>query len=351
MKQTLENNIKVRVNGRGNAWPVFLGGESNFYNMRSSEDLANASFSLISSNTDNVTNWEVLIDAGHHTVPFLIKNGNRIPEAIVLTHGHMDHTLGIDWVAQSKYRLSGRKEKYPLYATLPVWEFVKQSYPHLTNIIEFKELVIGVETKIKEVEGLKVTAFPVYHGESAKGASMLFFEVNEEKSVLFTGDMLCPLLRKKDYETISNAQVFFIDSNNRYPYPLSNHGSVTRLNPNTNKESTLITNWLNKVTMNDLLAPHSRANYNEVHYTYLEELLKDFPKPDLLPLTIFEFAQSTQIKEIHLVHYGASEDAKYYNKMELSTSGLEQWAKQEAVKMGLKDFNFIVPETGDCIQL
>ncbi len=339
-------NIYVRVNGRGNAWPVFLGGSSKFYNAQSSNDLAGASYSLISSDTNKQTNWEVLIDAGHHTAPFLIKNGNRIPEAIVLTHGHMDHTLGIDWVAQSKYFLSGQKAKYPLYATLPVWEFVKQSYPHLSKIIDFRELTAGVETSIQEVDGLKVTAFPVYHGESAKGASMLFFNYSENNKVLFTGDMLCPLLRKKDYHTISQAQAVFIDSNNRYPYPLSNHGSITRLDPKTNKHSSYIEDWLSKVNMNYLVTPHCRSKYNEAHHNYFDELLNDFPKPAMLPLTIIEFAQRTQIQEINLVHYGAMEDKTYYNQEQLTSEELEHWANQEAIKSNLNEYRFIVPKTG-----
>jgi ribonuclease BN (tRNA processing enzyme) len=134
----------IRVNGRGNAWPVFLGSSSEFYDAGNSEDLSNASFSIInyfeSKNDPAKINWEVLIDAGNHTVPFLIQHGNRIPNAVLLTHGHMDHTLGLDWVAQSRYYLSDKREKLSVYATFQVWKFVVQSYPHLQKIITFKSL-------------------------------------------------------------------------------------------------------------------------------------------------------------------------------------------------------------------
>lgn len=338
-----KENIYVRINGRGNAWPVFLGGTSNFYDVQSSVDLGNASFSLISVTNEKQVKWEILIDAGHHTVPFLINNGNRIPEAIVLTHGHMDHTLGIDWVAQSKYHQSNKKEKLALYATNPVWEFVKLSYPQLAKIIEFRELKFGVKTTIDEAGRLSVKAFPVYHGQSAKGASMLFFEYSD-KSVLFTGDMLCSMLREKDYKTISKAKTVFIDANNRFPYPLSNHGSIVKHNPNKRKTSKYIEKWLREVNINYLLTPHDV----EANRDYFLELVDDFPEPGLLPLTILEFAQKAHLSTVHLIHYGAMEDVKYYNQDQLSAAELEEWAAVEANVFGLKNFQFIVPETGHC---
>ncbi len=42
-------NVSVRVNGRGNAWPVLLRSASQFYNVADSDDLSGASFSIISS--------------------------------------------------------------------------------------------------------------------------------------------------------------------------------------------------------------------------------------------------------------------------------------------------------------
>jgi hypothetical protein len=39
------SQVKVRIKGRGNAWPVFLGQEHPFYDRNNIEDLANVSFS------------------------------------------------------------------------------------------------------------------------------------------------------------------------------------------------------------------------------------------------------------------------------------------------------------------
>ena len=42
--------IQVRINGRGNAWPIVLGQDHPFYDRTNIQDLANASASIIKSN-------------------------------------------------------------------------------------------------------------------------------------------------------------------------------------------------------------------------------------------------------------------------------------------------------------
>lgn len=343
----------VRVNGRGNAWPVFLGGESRFYDSNSSKDLSNASFSLLGCSNSSFNlqhiNWEVLIDAGHHAVPFLIQNGNRIPEAVVLTHGHMDHTLGLDWVAQSRYYLSDKKQKLKVYATCQVWGFVKQSYPHLENIILFEELLPANTTEIKEVEGLKVTAYPVFHGKSAIGASMLFFETPDNKSVIFTGDMLCPLLRKRDYHQISKANCVFIDSNNRFPYPSSNHGSIISNSPKDNS-GTYLQNWFENTELQVLVSPHKRIESNKIHQEYFNEFLNDWNSVREISHSVMDFARATKIPRFYLIHYGGMEDLKYHCATPISDTELRIWVSQEALKLNIEP-QFLIPDTGDVVCL
>ncbi|MCK4747182.1 MAG: hypothetical protein KAT15_09110, partial [Bacteroidales bacterium] len=113
----------VRVNGVGNAWPVPIGTEHPFYDAADPEQLANVSFSLLKSSTgtpdpENLE-WEVLIDAGHGIVQYLIRHGNRLPDSVVLTHAHLDHTLSLDWIIQSYYRYHQKQKKMPLYASQP----------------------------------------------------------------------------------------------------------------------------------------------------------------------------------------------------------------------------------------
>ena len=106
----------VRVNGVGNAWPVPLGMDHPFYDPKIPEQLANVSFSLIKTSggnpdSDNI-DWEVLIDAGHGIVQYLIRNGNRLPDAVILTHAHLDHTLSLDWIIQSYHRHHKKEKRF-----------------------------------------------------------------------------------------------------------------------------------------------------------------------------------------------------------------------------------------------
>lgn len=147
------SKIKVRINGRGNAWPILLGQHHSFYDRTIYEDLANASCSIIKSKNkhpkEKNIDWDLLIDAGHGTVQYLLKNCNRIPEAIFLTHPHIDHTLGLDWIVQSNFKLN--KKRYPVYATAPCWEKVKTIFPHLAETVDFKEIIPYQKMTIIEV--------------------------------------------------------------------------------------------------------------------------------------------------------------------------------------------------------
>lgn len=347
----------IRTNGRANAWPLFIGTEHPFYSVTNPDDLSNASFSIIMSDSDKFTaqsiRWEVLVDAGNNTASYIIRHENRIPETIVLTHPHMDHSLGVDWIAQSFYYKYDKKRKYPLYATSPCWKFVRESYPHLYHIIDFKELKPGVTTIIDEVDDLQVTPFPVFHGESAFGASLLVFEVTEDSvhsNAVFTGDMLCPLLRKKDYLFLKDANVIYIDSNNRFSYPKSNHGSIITTMPETNNESKYLAQWKKEIYLSHLIAPQLERNYDTAKHSYFDEFLSDYSDISKIPFSIIDFIEMTGISEVKLVHYSGYEDSKIYKQKVMNGRELESFAREKASLYKLES-NFSVPETGDVFML
>ena len=233
-------NILVRVNGTGNAWPVPLGSEHPFYDRENPDELANASFSIIKSSSADITaesiEWEVLVDAGHGVVQYLVRHNNRIPEAIALTHSHLDHTLSLDWILQSHYKHYKKEKKMSVYAGGPAWSFVGESFPHIPGLADHRELKPGVKMPVEGIPELSLTFFPVYHGERARGPGMLVFETmvkgEQPRKIIFTGDILCPLLRKADYRYLQDADLLFVDANNRCSYlyrlihDLANFGSI-----------------------------------------------------------------------------------------------------------------------------
>ncbi len=346
------SNIKVRINGRGNAWPVILGQDHPFYNRSNIEDLANASCSIIKS-TNNATTteaieWDLMIDAGHGAVQYLLKNCNRIPEALFITHPHIDHILGLDWIAQSFYKNFGKP--YPVYATVPCWDIVKSSFPHLSQIIVFKELIPYQRKVISEVNGVEVISYPVYHGENAKGASMFLFEIKQETkkiNALFTGDVLCPLLRGEDYESLLNVDLLVADSNNRFPYPKSNHWSILAgLNDNI---SPILNDFINNIDLKSLLLPHldKQSNTYKKHFDYFlnkEMIISEFK------FTINELIKTITPQKIALIHYSGNEDMRYYHEKILNDRELGFWVRNN-ISDSINSSEIIIPYVSQHINL
>ena len=121
------------------------------------------------------------------------------------------------------------------------FSFLSTSFPQLPPITSFQELIPGVETGIEGIPEIKLMPLPVYHGDRAPGPNMLVFQINlpdgSDRKIIFTGDILCPLLRKADFRLLSGAVMLFTDANNRFPYPASNHWSITGESPESPRES------------------------------------------------------------------------------------------------------------------
>lgn len=345
------NQIKVRINGRGNAWPILLGQEHPFYDRTNYEDLANASCSIIKSSNskpkEEDIEWELMIDAGHGAIQYLIKNCNRIPDALFITHPHIDHIVGLDWIVQSYNKI--KRKPYPVYMSRPCWEKVRIIFPHLVDLVEFKELVPYQKKEINELSGVELIPYPVYHGESAEGATMFFFKIGngeDQTKILFTGDILCPLLRDEDYASISNIDLLVSDANNRFPYPKSNHWSI--ISGKENKVSDNLKSFLEKNSLGLLLYPHLN-NHNSDNYSRCFDyfLNREFSLSNF-PFTISSFIKIICPKKTALIHYSGSEDEKYYKEKILSASELEEWVKSEFNKMNQKS-EFIVPYVSEHI--
>ena len=311
--------LEIVVHGRGNAWPVPLGEDHPFYNRKDPADLSNAAFSLQLRESERLL-ASVLIDAGHGTVQSLLSGDNRIPDCICLTHGHMDHTLSVDWVVQSFWRRHGKEKRYPIYASLPVYRFLLRSFPHLEDMIELRELEFGKTVAPCEEMPFHLTAFPAYHGQSAVGASMLLFEHTGHK-ILFTGDILAPMLRKVDYASLRGVDLLVVDTNNRFPWPRTNHWSFAGSPGDPLVRSEILEAFASELTWKQVSEPHVQEGISEKSQAFLSFLEQEWPAA-VKPLTILEFLERIDAVRILLVHYSGAEDRKYKGEEILTTSGL-----------------------------
>ncbi|MDK2978422.1 MAG: phosphoribosyl 1,2-cyclic phosphate phosphodiesterase [Bacteroidales bacterium] len=341
------SQLQLRINGRGNAWPVFLGQEHPFYNRQRYEDLANTSCSLFkkrNTKKDEIE-WELLIDAGHGTVQYLLQNHNRIPEAIFITHPHIDHFLGIDWIIQS-YSKTYQKP-YPVYATILTWKKILTAFPHLETLVNFNELTPYSSVSVNEVSDIQVTAYPVYHGQNAEGAAMFLFE-NDNKKILFTGDLLCPLLKATDFANLENVDLLVTDANNRFPYPQSNHWSITtKIDEN---KSSFLKDYINKHSVGLLLSPHLKP-YTPIYYSNCFDyfLNQEFT----IQYFIFDslsFVEQIQPKQVVFLHYSGNEDKKYYQESILNSCELQAWIKN-IIRNHSVETTVTVPYVGQCFDI
>jgi ribonuclease BN (tRNA processing enzyme) len=343
----MEEKLELVIHGRGNAWPVPLGEEHPFYNREDTSDLANAAYSLQLKQA-NMLQASVLIDAGHGTVQSLISGDNRIPGCICLTHGHLDHTLSVDWVVQSYWRKHRKERRYPIYATLPVYRFLVQSYPHLKDLCEHRELECGVTTAPCEELPFHVTAYPVYHGQSAVGASMLLFEHGNRK-IVFTGDILAPMLREADYERLYGADLLVVDTNNRFPWPRTNHWSFAGSPADPLKRGKNLETYAAELSWKQVALPQLQEGISEDNREYLSQLEQEWDTT-LIPLTIMEFIKGINPLRVMLVHYSGAEDRKYNEEEILSTGGLQDWASRTLVQADISG-EIIVPFSRQRIRL
>ena len=374
-------DVWIRINGRGNAWPLELG--SNDARHRALRDTpneyANTSLSVIGAEgvgpeghpaPDNVR-WEVLVDIGQGVIPNLIGAGNRLPNALVLTHPHFDHVSGLDWFCPSykRHRADESRRMLPerptVYATEPCLAevFGATRFYYLTADIDRRPVRLGEPFSIPEADpNLKVTAFPVYHGPYAPGAALWLVEFSGKKAIL-TGDLLCPLLREDDLARLSGPTLLIADANTRYPWPESGHWSITArdpANPSLPQESVRLTSWKGQNSVpRTLLSPHA-----DDPSPYAERLRADFASGGLgraqLSWSVFDFARLVSAESVQLVHYSGYEDTRYrqegsYGGRSLSVdilddSDLRSWANNQARLEGV-DASIDVPLPGQWFPL
>lgn len=134
------------------------------------------------------TKERVLIDCGPDIVRQWWTNGLETVDAVLITHEHGDHYLGLDELVALRRSCSPSKWlPIPTYATAAAWETIELCFGYLLEkTLEKKvaipgEMLVGLETT--------VVPFKTYHGQVAKGSVGYVFE-NGGKRLIYTSDLL-----------------------------------------------------------------------------------------------------------------------------------------------------------------
>lgn len=335
------------MHGKGNAWPVPLGETHPYYDRTRPEELSNAAFSLEVMEGRELSG-SILVDAGHGTIQSLLGGSNRIPDCVCLTHGHMDHTLSVDWIVQSYWRKVDQRRPYPIYASRPVQKVFLQSYPHLAGQVDFRTLEFGKQITLEHDSQISLTAYPVYHGQGAYGASMLLFKLGD-RSLLFTGDLLTPLLRKADYPAVRGVDMLVVDTNNRFPWPRTNHWSFAGDPGQSPGRSEVMANYFRELSWEQLILPFELQHADAPSKEYFKELETEWPLQKQ-PFTMVEFLRHAEPRSVMPVHYSGAEDLKYHHKAILGPAELAAWVRKESRAAGLKT-QFVFPNAGDVLRI
>jgi len=155
-----------------------------------------------------------------------------------------------------------------------------------------------------------------------------------ETRVLFTGDLLCPLLRQADLDELQGLTAVFADANTRFPWPNSNHWSITIGN-----YQHVLQEWSRYGDVQALLRPHEGG-------TSAGEFLAQFvaEQPPLF-WAIDEFVKATRPRNVCVVHYSGYEDAKHHGKAILTDADLSTWLHEGGVDTGAAHWH--IPRPGE----
>ena len=130
----------------------------------------------------------LLIDCGPDIVQQWWANGLRAVDAVLITHEHGDHYLGLDELVALR-RSTAPKKWRPIsaYATAEAWETIELRFAYLFEKTLKKKLAIPGKT----LAGMrtKVIPFKTYHGPMARGSVGYVIE-EEGKRLAYTSDLV-----------------------------------------------------------------------------------------------------------------------------------------------------------------
>jgi phosphoribosyl 1,2-cyclic phosphate phosphodiesterase len=130
----------------------------------------------------------ILIDCGPDIARQWWANGVQGLDAVLITHEHGDHYLGLDEL--EALRRSSDPERWspvPTYATAETWQAIEQRFAYLLNKTLGKRVAIPGEI-LSGLETL-VVPFKTFHGYMAKGSVGYLFD-HGGKKLVYTSDLM-----------------------------------------------------------------------------------------------------------------------------------------------------------------
>lgn len=138
-------------------------------------------------------NKNILIDCGPDIREQIINNHIDSIDAVLITHEHGDHYLGLDEITCFKRRQpKGEYEPIPLFATNKSWNVIAAQFKYLAEMGVFKihEIETGETCNIGEFE---FTSFKTSHGPIATGSVGYSIKIHK------TNGVKCHLVYTSDF--------------------------------------------------------------------------------------------------------------------------------------------------------
>jgi phosphoribosyl 1,2-cyclic phosphate phosphodiesterase len=156
-----------------------------------------------------IINDSILVDAGPDIYHQLIRFNISKITAILLTHSHPDHILGLHDLIPKKFRAM---RGVPVYGLEETWIALKKIFPNAGYKKEFFE-----SYKSFDLGGLKFTPVPVVH---SKNASTVGFVIKEQKVLGYFPDFRS-LVREDDKKFFEELDCLFLDGSTlKHPLPV-----------------------------------------------------------------------------------------------------------------------------------
>ncbi len=134
----------------------------------------------------------ILVDCGPDIRQQMRAHQLKCPDAVLITHEHADHFLGLDELLAYRRALPADQWRpLPVYATEQAWESVAARFGYLVGSLIEKRIAVSGQS----LDGLqmRVTPFKTYHGPSAAGSVGYVIESSKDGTpfkIVYTSDFV-----------------------------------------------------------------------------------------------------------------------------------------------------------------